>query len=62
MRKKVVLELKKVFAFKKGVFIAKFRFEMWQIPALLQASLDFSQLEGALLSLCFISLHAQDGA
>ena len=34
---------------------------MWQIPALLQASLDFPQL-GALLSLWLISLHAQDGA
>ena len=35
---------------------------MWQIPALLQASLDFPQLEGVLLSLWLISLHAQDGA
>ena len=30
-----ILELKKVFALKKGFFIANFRFEMWQIPALL---------------------------
>ena len=53
---------KKVFATKKGFFFINFRFEMWQIPALLQASLDFPQLEGALVSLWLISLHAQDGA
>ena len=70
MRKKVFFVLaisdfrvkKKVFALKKFFFIANFRFEMWQVPALLQASLDFPQLEGALLSLWLISLHAQDGA
>ena len=53
---------KKVFALKKVFFIANFRFEMWHIPAFIQATLDFPQLEGALLSLWLISLYAQDGA
>ena len=72
MRKKVfflclqsqILELKKGFGLKKKevFFIANIRFEMWQIHALLQASLHFPQLAGALVSLWLISLHAQDGA
>ena len=59
-----ILELKKGFCFKKKkrFFIDNFRFEMWQIPALLQASLDFPQLEGTLVNLWLISLRAQDGA
>ena len=53
MRKKVgyfwcqqfqILELKKVFALKK--FFSS-PISMWQIPALLQTSLNFPQLEGA---------------
>ena len=57
-----IFRAKKGFASKKIFFITNFRFEMWQIPALLQASLDFPQLEGAQVSLCLISLHAQDSA
>ena len=53
-----ILEQKKVFTLKKVLFITNFRFEMWQIPAPLQASLDFPQLEGALLSLSsFLCMH-----
>ena len=53
------LELEKVFAEEK-FFHHNFRFKIWQIPAL-QASLNFSQLKGALLGLRLISLHTQDG-
>ena len=70
MRKKVFFVLaisdlrakKRFLLYKNRFLITNFRFEMLQIPALLQASLDFPQLEGVLLSLWLISLHAQNGA